>query len=184
MRLTNGSLLFALLSLSVVIVAQDNPRFTYPYLLHLQTMTFDDQACVLLRRDGRFHLEVEKGDHTKVFEGTLPGQKMGEVQQLINNAQLTELTQRQVAVPTGPIILDELHIDVFRGDHWQVLFFPDVSTRRPFDNFVEPLVQWLQALPKQPHRELSEDEGKNDCQLPKRLVLKRRENGLGKADSH
>jgi hypothetical protein len=146
----------------------------FPFLLHLETMDFVNQQCVLLQRDGHFHLEEEKGRHTKVFEGLLPEDKMRELQQMINDDQLSELTQEQIVSPPGDILLDELHVDVFRGDHWQTLFFMDVASRKPFDRSISPLVRWLAALHKEPHRELTEDEGKNDCQLPKKIVLRSR----------
>ncbi len=153
---------------------------TYPYLLHLETMNFDDQVCVLLLRDGQFHLEVEKGSRTKVFEGGLSESKMQEVQTLINEPVLRQLSEKQIVPPTGAIMLDELHVDVFRGDKWQDLFFVDDSSRRPFEHSIVPLVRWLRALPKEPHREISEEEGKNDCQLPKKIVLKVRKPTTGK----
>jgi hypothetical protein len=143
----------------------------YPFLLHLETMDFVNQECVLLQRDGHFHLEEEKGHHTKVFEGSLPNDKLLEVQRMIDDDQLVKLTQEQIASPPGGIMLDELHVDVFRGDHWQDLSFMDVASRTPFDRSIAPLVRWLAALHKEQHRELSEDAGKNDCQLPKKVVL-------------
>jgi hypothetical protein len=146
----------------------------YPYLLHLETMNFDQQVCVLLQRDGEFHLEEEKGDHTKVFEGSLSDGELLEIKKLIDDDQLRILTQKQIVPPSANILMDELHVDVFRGDHWQDLFFLDVSSRKPFDRSIAPLVRWLEGLHKEPHRELSEDEGKNDCQLPKRIVLRSR----------
>lgn len=149
------------------------PAADYPYLLHLETMNFDDQVCVLLNRDGQFHLEIEKGNRSRVFEGTLPDAKMQEVQTLINDPVLRQLTEKQIVPPKGTIMLDELHVDIFRGDHWQDLFFVDDSSRRPFEHSIAPLVRWLQALPKEPHKEIS-DMGKNDCQLPKKIVLKKR----------
>ncbi len=152
----------------------ETTAFKYPYLLHIETATFYDHSCVLLRNDGQFHLELEKGDHTKVFEGALPEDDLVQVQKLINGDQLRALTQKQIVEPSVNVQLDQLQIDVFRGDHWQDLFFLDASSRKPFDNLIAPLVRWLDALHKVPHRELSEDEGKNDCQLPKRIVLKRR----------
>lgn len=151
-----------------------SPAVNYPFLLHLETMTFDDDTCVLVRRDGQFHLEEERGERTKVIEGSLPDVKLIEVENLIKNDGLSRLTQAQVAAPSGYIMLDELHVNIFRGDHWQNLFFPDIATRKPFDDLVGPLVRWLESLHKEPHRELTEDEGKNDCQLPKRIVLKTR----------
>jgi hypothetical protein len=152
----------------------ETTAFKYPYLLHLETVTFYDQSCVLLKSDGQFHLELEKGDRARVFEGALPEDELVQVQKLINNDRLRNLTQNQIVEPSVNVQLDELHIDVFRGDHWQDLFFLDAPSRRPFENFIAPLVRWLDALHKEPHREVSEDEGKNDCQLPKRIVLKRR----------
>ncbi len=146
----------------------------YPFLLRLETMDFVNQECVLLQRDGHFHLEEEKGRHTKVFEGLLPEDKMRELQQMIDDEKLVQLTQEQIVSPPGDILLDELRVDVFRSDHWQDLFFMDVASRKPFDRSIAPLVRWLAALHKEQHRELTEDEGKNDCQLPKKIVLRSR----------
>jgi hypothetical protein len=146
----------------------------YTYLMHLETMNFDNQTCVLLQANGQFHLEEERGDRTKVFEGTLSEAKLLETQNIINNDGLRSLTQKQITLLKGNILLDELRIDIFRGDHWQVLFFPDNTTRKPFESAVAPIVTWLATLRKEPHQELTEDEGKNDCRFPKRIVLKRR----------
>ena len=171
--------------LSSTLLVGQNPMTpaaaNYPYLLHLETMNFDDQACVLLRRDGQFHLEHERGSRTKIFEGVLSQPKMQEVQTLINDPMLRQLTEKQIVAPTGAIMLDELHVDIFRGDRWQDLFFVDDSSRRPFEHSIAPLVRWLQALRKEPHREISEEEGKNDCQLPKKIVLKTRKPASDKA---
>jgi hypothetical protein len=170
-----SAFLFVVFLLSLTLTGQ-NPVVTavtnYPYLLHLETMNFDDQVCVLLRRDGQFHFEVEKGDHTKVFEGSLSKEKLDAVETLIDDPVLRQLTEKQIAAPKGEIMLDELHVDIFRGDRWQDLFFVDDSSRRPFEHSIAPLVRWLHELPKEPRREISEEEGKNDCQLPKKIVLK------------
>lgn len=171
--------------LSSTLLVGQNPMApaaaNYPYLLHLETMNFDDQVCVLLRRDGQFHLEVEKRNRTRVFEGALSEAKMQELQTLINDPTLRQLTEKQIVAPTGAIMLDELHVDIFRGDHWQDLFFVDDSSRQPFEHSIAPLVRWLRALPKEPHREISEDMGKNDCQLPKKIVLRLRKPASDKA---
>jgi hypothetical protein len=147
-------------------------------------MNFDDQVCVLLRGDGQFHWEQERGERTKVLEGSLTEEKMREIQHLINDDALRHLSEKQVVLPAGNIILDELHIDIFRGGYWQDLFFPDVSSRRPFEHFIAPLVRWLQALPKEPHTEISGDAGKNDCRLPKRIVLKLRQRKAAADSTH
>ncbi|HEV7219096.1 MAG TPA: hypothetical protein VGN39_09500 [Terriglobales bacterium] len=164
--------LVAVLLTCTFLMGQNPAAVNYPYLLHLETMNFDDQVCVLLRQDGQFHLEHEKGSRTRVFEGALSDAKMQEVQTWINDPTLRQLTEKQIVPPTGAIMLDELHVDIFRGDRWQDLFFVDDSSRRPFEHSIAPLVRWLQALPKEPHKEISEDMGKNDCQLPKKIVLK------------
>lgn len=129
-------------------------------------------------------MEQGKGDRTKVFEGTLPEAKLLEVRKLIDNDELRVLTQQQIVPPSANVLLDELHVDVFRGDHWQDLFFLDVSSRKPFEHSIAPLVRWLETLHKEPHRELTEDEGKNDCQVPKRIVLRSRKPVPGKDDTN
>lgn len=93
---------------------------------------------------------------------------MQEVETLINDPALRQLTEKQIIPPTGAIMLDELHVDIFRGDRWQDLFFVDDSSRRPFEHSIAPLVRWLEALPKEPHKEISEDMEKTTVSFLKR----------------
>jgi hypothetical protein len=67
-----------------------------------------------------------------------------------------------------------LQISIFRTDHWQNLVFMNDNGSQSVPPSLGPLVNWLGSLHTQPHRELNEDEGKNNCQSPKNIELKTR----------
>ena len=70
-----------------------------------------------------------------------------------------------------PHVSEILQISIFRTDHWQNLVFIDDNGSQPVPRSLGPLVNWLNSLHVQPHRELNEDEGKNNCQSPKKIEL-------------
>src|SRR6476659_7949830 len=113
-----------------------------PYLLRLDHYPFEDHSCALLQSSGDFHLEIDHGDRVKVFE-----------EPIIRSGRY-----------------DKLQVTVFRGDGWQDLFFRSSDSQRAFKQSLQPLAHWLDDLHKVPHRELSEDAGKNNC-LPRSPIV-------------
>lgn len=155
--------------------AQDNvaPEFAnYPFLLRLEQTTEDSKVCVLLHRNGEFHLEHTRSDETSVSEGKLPEADFLKLKQALDNDELQKISQPQIVPPLLYSMNDQLQVNVFRTDHWQNLLFPDSSSQIPFRQPLKPLVAWLSALHNEPHRELSEDEGKNNCLTPGKIRLK------------
>ena len=69
---------------------------------------------------------------------------------------------------------DRLQVGVVRNGEWQDLNFQSPESQRPFEHALRPLVRWMDELHKLPHKKLSEDAGKNNCQPPKSLALKKR----------
>jgi hypothetical protein len=57
---------------------------------------------------------------------------------------------------------------------WQVLSFGSSYSERPFERVLRPLVRWMDSLHKLPHKHLTEDEGKNNCQPPRVIALTKR----------
>jgi hypothetical protein len=155
--------------------AQTTGGPSYPYLLRIEHSTFESHACALLQTSGAFHLEVTDGDNVKVFEGTIPTNDLLEIEGDLNSETLVDLSQQQIEEPLIRTRHDELQVTVLRGDDWQDLFFRSSDSQQPFERWLQPLVHWLDTLHKLPHRELSEDEGKNNCLPPKPISLKKRD---------
>jgi hypothetical protein len=164
--------LLAILFASISVFAQE--RFSeYAYLLRLQHQSYGQNVCVLLQRNGAFHLESDQRDTTRVSEGKLASDKLRAVEAILNTGELQALTQSQIEEP----LLrnrDLLQINIVRQDHWQDLIFNSTQSQEPYRRSLQPLVRWLGDLHKLPQRELSEDAGKNNCMVPRKIVLRRR----------
>jgi hypothetical protein len=145
-----------------------------PYLVRVQRTTPGNTICVLLRHDGQFRLETSHGDRTKVSEGSLPSAELLKVQRMLDSNGLPRLAQNKAASPKTSHVSEILQISIFRTDHWQNLVFMDDNGSQPVPRSLGPLVNWLDSLHAQPHRELNEDEGKNNCQSPQKIELKTR----------
>jgi hypothetical protein len=166
-------LLLVLVAVSIA-SAQVNPS----YLLRLDHSTFEDHSCALLQSTGAFHLEVYYGDDVKVFEGTIQKSNLPQIERALNANALANLSKDQIQEPLMRTQHDELQVTVFRGGHWQDLFFQSSDSQQDFAQSLRPLVRWLDRLHKLPHRELSEDEGKNNCLPRKVIALKSRVSDL------
>jgi hypothetical protein len=149
----------------------------YPYLLRLDHSNFEGHSCALLQNTGAFHLEVDSGDDTKVFEGVVPASALLEVAQAINSDPLSSLLQGGIEEPLIRTRHDELQVTIFRGGAWQDLYFRSSDSQRPFKQALQPLIRWLDRMHKFADRELSEDEGKNNCLPPKAIALRKRDAG-------
>ena len=144
-----------------------------PYLLRMEHTSVESHECVLLRETGSFHLEADSGDSTKVFEGTLNADRLRQIQSDLQNSELESLTQEQIEEPL--IRRSEfLRLEVRRDDRWQELTFRSTESQERYRRSLQPLVRWLNDLHKVPHKELSEDAGKNNCLPPGKIALKKR----------
>jgi hypothetical protein len=146
----------------------------YLYLLRLEHSNFEGHSCVLLQNTGAFHLEVDHGDNVKVFEGNIETSQLLQIERDLNGKVLTHLSQSQIQEPLIRTRHDELQVTIFRSEAWRDLFFQSGDSQQPFKRWLQPLVHWLDNLPRVPHRELSEDEGKNRCLPAGVITLKKR----------
>jgi hypothetical protein len=149
----------------------------YPYVLRLEHFTNETHSCALLQDTGAFHLEVDHGDDVKVFEGMIAPNDLLEIEGDLNSEAVVDLSEQQIQEPLIPDYRDGLRLAVFRGDHWQYLYFLTGDSQQPFKRWLQPLVRWLDDLHKLPHRELTEDEGKNNCLPLGVIALKKRDAG-------
>jgi hypothetical protein len=143
-----------------------------PYSLRIAHETVNETACVLLQQNGAFHYESGDRDNTRVYEGELTATELAATEASVQT--LATISQDQIDEPLlhGPRDLLDIHF--FQNGDVKELLFRSGESQEPFKTRLKPLLQWMDGLRKLPHRELSEDAGKNNC-LPRReLVLKRR----------
>ena len=144
-----------------------------PYLLRMEHTNLETHDCVLLRKTGFFHLESDNGESTKVFEGNLSAERLRQIQNYLQEPSLQALSQEKIEEPL--IRRSEfLRLEVLRDDHWQELTFRSAESQEPFRQSLQPLIRWLDDLHKVPHKQLSEDAGKNNCLPSGKIALKKR----------
>ena len=144
-----------------------------PYLLRVQRTTPGNTVCVLLFHDGQFHLETSHKDRTEVLEGSLPSSQLLKVRRMLDSDGIPVLSQDKPGSPKTRVS-QILQISIFRTDHWQNLIFMDENGSQSVPRSLDPLLNWVGSLHKQPHQELNEDKGKNNCQSPKKIELQTR----------
>jgi len=145
-----------------------------PYLLRLDHSNFEGHSCALLQTTGAFHLEISDGDEVKVFEGNVSSDEITKLEADLNSTALSNLSQPQIQEPLIRTRHDELQLSIVRGGTWQDLLFQSSDSQQPFKRWLQPLVHWLDTLPRLPHRELSEDEGANRCLPMGTIALRKR----------
>jgi hypothetical protein len=146
---------------------------TSRYLLRVEHTSFASHECVLLQKTGFFHMEVDGNDSTRVSEGTLSTAELGRLKNDLQNPELKALSQKQIEEPL--IRRPEfLALNISRENTGQQLIFRSAESQEPYRKALEPILQELNNLHKQPHKELSEDAGKNNCLAPGKIALKKR----------
>lgn len=139
------------------------------YLLRLAHENFEGNACVLLQEDGRFHYENGDRYYTRVYEGRAPAAQLNEVNELVQ--KLSTISQKQIEEPLihGPY--DLVDIGFTQDGAWRELLFRTAEGQAPYKKSLQPLLQWMDRLHKLPHRQFSEEAGKQNCLPRHRLRL-------------
>jgi hypothetical protein len=92
---------------------------------------------------------------------------MSEVNELMQT--FSKISQKQIEEPLihGPYDL----VDVGFTEHgrWRELLFRTAESQVAYKKTLQPLLQWMDRLHKVPHRQFSEDAGKQNC-LPRRRL--------------
>src|SRR5260370_24130388 len=118
-------LLYALLSISaapsVATWSQSSGTESPRFLLRLERQTREEDVCILVRRDGQFHLErIALGfDRSRVFEGTFPSADVAELEQMLDTDKLKDLTQSQITAALIGEELDHVLLPIRRPPRWQ-----------------------------------------------------------------
>jgi len=143
----------------------------YPYLLRLERESSNTNTCVLLKKDGSYHYEKNHNEeHVTIYEGELNQEAMADIARWLRQPDLLSLKQSDIASPLFAFDLDI--VNVFRGDHWQDLEFADSKDHRSVVPTVASLMDWLATVPRLPHRELTEFEGRNNCLTEHKIELR------------
>jgi hypothetical protein len=132
-------------------------------------------ACVLVQKDGRYHLELRLSQKLGFYEGSLPPHDLQNLTRMLSSEKLVHLMQNDIRSPFSETGRDILRLAIFRpGSAEQELYFP--SPGFAFTDKVRPLLQWFDRLQKRRAHKLSEDEGRNNCAIPgeKEIRLKDR----------
>jgi hypothetical protein len=70
--------------------------------------------------------------------------------------------------------LDQLFVSILRPARWQNLEFDSAESRKPYEDFLNPLLKWLDDLHKEKAKELREESGRNNCLPPREIHLQTR----------
>lgn len=166
MRSFARTLVFCLAIVLPARVLADSAQ-TPAYLLRLEHMHAEENACVLVRSDGRYHYEHSAHDQTVIFEGTIAQTDLERLRQWAGENELVALTQDKIVEPVFAGPKDQLLLSVKRPEHWQNLSFPAPPTWQGYTRSVVPLAQWLNQVKKVKYRvKLREEQGRNYCTPP------------------
>jgi hypothetical protein len=152
---------------------------TVPYLLRMERLRSDQDVCVLVRRDGQYHLEQLNVASIRIFEGMLPNEELESLENLLTKERLSQLQQGDIAAQLGTAEQDKLFVSILRPAHWQNLEFDSAENRKPYEEFLNPLLKWMDHLQKEKAKELTEESGRNNCLPPREIKLQTRSGEKG-----
>jgi hypothetical protein len=140
-------------------------------LMRLQRAQGGEFSCLLLRPGNGFHLEYSSNDKVDIREGTLSEAASGELQTVLANESLAALSQERIHEPLMRQGLpSQLAINIHRlpgRAGWQNLLFTSTESEQDLKAELAPLLKWSDSLRKEPHKSLTEEEGRNNCRLGK-----------------
>lgn len=113
-----------------------------PYLMRIERQTRDENVCMLVLKDSRYHLERVASGQSRVYEGTLSPTALGELAPLLNSEKIVALKQSQVDTAPGDDV-DQMMLTIPRAGGWQSLTFPSNKSRKPFKTELDALLKWL-----------------------------------------
>ena len=142
-----------------------------PYLLRVGRAEYQNRSCVLLKRNGEYHLERDSGEKAEIFEGEVSPSDLARLQGWLDDERLQKLSREQITQPLMAQEHESWQFNIFRGDHWQNLPFQSGESLKPYHDVVAPLMDWFNNLHNAPHRTISEDEGKTNCLAPRKIAL-------------
>jgi hypothetical protein len=108
----------------------------------MERQTREENVCMLVQRDGHYHLERTMAGHPRVFEGTFEPPTLAELEPYLDAQQIVDLKQTQIDAGAGEDV-DQFMITIPRPAGWQKLIFPSGKSRKPFKTEIDPILKWL-----------------------------------------
>jgi hypothetical protein len=118
-------------------------------LARMEHQTRAENVCMLVLKDGRYHMERTITGRAQVFDGTLGSSALTELDPLLNANALVELKQSQIESIAGGEDIDQVMITIARPNGTQTLTFPSSKSRKPFKSEIDPILKWLDRKKQQ-----------------------------------
>jgi hypothetical protein len=148
-----------------------------PFIVRIQRTRSGKGTCAIVRGDGLFHVEQETSNHLEIAEGILDDGELAALKTVLSEKELAALTQQKIPVPLMITERDVLQISILRSPVTQNLTFLDRESRSPFDEFIDPLLHWMDILQKHPQTKVDEYSGRNNCLPPRKIEFSARRAG-------
>lgn len=134
-----------------------------------------EDTCVLVRGDGHYHVErLRANEKVEIFEDVLSPSDFRTLEETLATSVLTGLSQDNIADPLINLHRDEVVLSTYRTGHWQSLRFPSADSRKPYEQTLHPLLEFLDSMKSTKHSLLREDSARNNCNPPVPLELRTR----------
>jgi hypothetical protein len=134
-----------------------------------------EDACILVRSDGPYHLERDNGEKVDVYEGDLPPDRLRQIEHWVSADELFQLTQDKIIDPIFGQGKDALILAVNRPGRWQNLSFPTPYTWQPYQQTVVPLAKWFDEMLSAKHKvKRREEEARGNCIPPHEIKFSSR----------
>ena len=117
-------------------------------LLRIERVQAGEAVCALVQDDGSYRLEKlvrAKGD---MYTGTTSPEQIELLRRILGNSELRKISQENIKGDLLTDTLDGLDLAVWRGRGWQTLSFRNSSSRKPFKEEIDPVLNWFQELQK------------------------------------
>jgi hypothetical protein len=152
--------------LALAAPAQTTQPSSTGYLFRMQHATRFADACLLLRTDGSYRLEISEEDGRRVFDAKLPAAELAQMQALVQDPALKQLAQDKILVPLLQTRdFDRVWLSVARPNGWQNLEFPAPESREPVKPAMDRLLRLVRDAGKEPGASLPEAQA-NNCLPP------------------
>lgn len=122
--------------------------FTAQPLLRMERLQEGEAVCVLFQEDHTYRLEKLFRSKAEMYVGKADSDQAEQLKQILGSTPLRKVSQENIGGDIMSDTLDTLDIAIWRQRGWQTLSFKNPSSRKPFKNEIDPLLQWFQNIQK------------------------------------
>ena len=159
---------------SMCMVGQDSGHLYTPppVLARLERLQRHEDVCALIERTGVYRLERRYAAKLEVYDGSLGPTALEEFNQILDATELRKISRNDIPRPMIVDTVDTFLIDIYRMDGEQHLNFNSPDARKNFRSGTEPLLKWLDKLPKFQHQQIAESKASHCMPPPLNQELK------------